>query len=466
MIFVIIINLIAIIGLFRIALTEGLEAALPFAAFTVVFVPIESSIPLGLFSLTTQRIVVAVLVLLYLTVGRNETGLQPRSSMPLKTLIVIHVLWCVLSTANSVVPLMSVKKAISVVLEYYTLYFVFWKTISKPETIRGIIFAIVLAMIVCSVFGAFEAYGAGNIISVLPKAEHHFDLGADTDREVRVQATFDHPILFGAALAMGIILSIYLLSVEKESWHVGVLWAGLLLMFLNIYKTSSRGPWLDVILGFLLLFVLGRSGIRKPILIIVVLAVTSMIIRPGIWGTVKGIYDNSFDMNTSTGTSYQYRYALQQAVTERLLRDPSRAFWGYGLESFYDLRIQGDFLGEPHLFLSCDNAWAELMIETGFVGCFMIALMMLATAHKAWQEYRAKSLPGSALGLALFVNVVIFCFQMYSVGMYSWGQNGYMLWILIALTFAYAKCGNEADSLTAVKHTGQFSNAEPVFQTT
>lgn len=463
---VLLIDLIVIVGLVRIALSEGLEAALPFAAFMLVVIPIESSIPLGLFSLTTQRIIVALLVVLYLTTGRNVTDQQARTSMPLKVLIVAHILWCLLSTANSVVPLMSIKKAVSVVLEYYTLYFVVWKSVSKPETIRRIIFAVVLAMIVCSVFGAFEAYGAGNVISLLPKADHHFDLGADSDREVRVQSTFDHPILFGAALAMGITLSIYLLSVVNKSWQIAVLWVGLPLMFLNIYKTSSRGPWLDVILGLMLLFILGRSRVRKPILIIGVLAVTSMVIRPGIWGTVKGIYDNSFDMNTSTGTSYQYRYALQHAVTERLLRDPARAFWGYGLESFYDLHIRGDFLGQSHLFLSCDNAWAELMIETGFVGFLLVALIMLTTALKAWQEYRAKMSIDHALGLVLFVNLVIFCFQMYSVGMYSWGQNGYMLWILVALTFAYAKCQDQASEPLQVRDAERSAVVRPIFQTT
>jgi hypothetical protein len=34
---------------------------------------------------------------------------------------------------------------------------------------------------------------------------------------------------------------------------------------------------------------------------------------------------------------------------------------------------------------------------------------------------------------------------MYSVGMYSWGQNGYILWILIAITFVYPLC--RADGL-------------------
>jgi len=436
---VIIINLIVICGLCRIALRSGLEAALPFASFMLILVPIEASIPLGLFELTTQRLIVGLLLGLYLA-GNSVTERQITLPMPLKGLILLHVCWCLLSTTNSIVPLMSVKKAISVIVEYYVLYFIYWRTISKTETVHKVLFAIVLAMIVCSVFGAFEAYGADNVLTLFPKAGHHFDMLSETDREIRVQSTFDHPILFGAALAMAITITLYLVTVVHKSWQVVLLWFGIMLMFLNIYKTSSRGPWLDVMLGCVLLVIFARGQMRKNILIIGVLAVAAMVIRPGIWATVKGIYDNSFDMNTSTGTSYEYRYALQHAVTDRLLQSPTRALWGYGLESFYDLQIVDDFLGKPHLFLSCDSSWAELMVETGFVGLGIIILILLRPVWRALRDYQMLPESDRYLSLMLLVNLLVFYFQMYSVAMYSWGQNGYMLWILIAITFAYPLC--------------------------
>ena len=133
---VIIIDLIVVFYLCRVALTSGLEAALPFASFVIILVPIESSLSLGLFELTTQRLVIGLLLVLYLT--GNRTGRRVQLPMPLKILILIHICWCAISTANSVVPLMSIKKAISVVFEYYFLYFVYWKTISRTETIRKI----------------------------------------------------------------------------------------------------------------------------------------------------------------------------------------------------------------------------------------------------------------------------------------------------------------------------------------
>jgi O-Antigen ligase len=435
---VIIIDLIVICGLCRLALISGVEAALPFASFMLILVPIESSIPLGLFELTTQRLIVGLLLILYLT-KTTVSDRQTAVPLPLKMLIVCHVLWCLISTADSIVPIMSIKKAVSILIEYYVLYIIFWKTISRVETIHKILFAIVLAVTVCSVFGVFEAYGASNVLTFFPVAGHHFS-SVEMERETRVQSTFDHPILFGAALAMGITIALYLLAVVEKSWQVVLLWTGVVLMFFNIYKTSSRGPWLDAILGCFILLVFGRGKVRRNIFFICALSLAAMVVRPGIWGTVKGIYDNSFDMNTSTGTSYEYRYALQNAVKQKVLQSPTRALWGYGLESFYDLQIEAEFLGKPHLFLSCDSSWSELLIETGFVGLFIIILILLKPVWRALCDYRSLPSPERYLSLMLLADLLMFYFQMYSVGMYSWGQNGYILWILIAMTFAYPLC--------------------------
>jgi hypothetical protein len=87
------------------------------------------------------------------------------------------------------------------------------------------------------------------------------------------------------------------------------------------------------------------------------------------------------------------------------------------------------------------------MIETGFVGLGIIILILLKPAWRALRDYQILPPPDRYLSLMLLVNLLIFYFQMYSVGMYSWGQNGYMLWILIAITFAYPLCREEEAEL-------------------
>jgi hypothetical protein len=205
-----------------------------------------------------------------------------------------------------------------------------------------------------------------------------------------------------------------------------------------------------------LMALLSRGKMRRYITVIIALSVLAVVIRPGIWATVEGIYDNSFDMNTSTGTSYEYRYALHHAVTGKLTESTSRAMWGYGLESFYDLQLEGDFLGKPHLFLSCDSSWAEIMVETGFVGLSIMILILLRPLWRSFRDSRVLPRPDGELSLLLFVNFVAFYFQMYSVAMYSWGQNGYMLWIFIAMTFAYSRCKDgEAELLLPEMETDE-----------
>ena len=89
------------------------------------------------------------------------------------------------------------------------------------------------------------------------------------------------------------------------------------------------------------------------------------------------------------------------------------------------------------MFLSADDAWAELLVETGFVGLLIIILLLFTPAVVAWKEFRNTRGPEKYLCSVLLINLLVFYLQMYSVGMYSWGQNGYMLWVLIAATMAF-----------------------------
>jgi hypothetical protein len=441
-----VVDLIAIIGLLSLAYSKGgLERALPFATFLIVLVPIESLVPMGFFTLTTHRLVIGVLFVLYLVRGNGPGQTELKSNLPLKGLIFLHVIWCLVATTNSIVPTMSVKKLISVVLEYYLLYFIFYKTITKTQTVQKVLIAIALAIGVCSVLGTFEAYRGWNVLDYFPSVGHHFDVGTGGDREDRIHSTYDHAILFGAALATAITIGLYLLSVVRRQSHTILLWVGLMLMFLNIYKTSSRGPWIDAIIGCSLLMVFGQGRTRKALLCIMALSLAVLILRPGIRDTITGIYESTFGSD-ATGSSYRYRYALQDAAVKRLTSPTSgRTAWGYGPESFFDVHLEGTLDGKPHEFLSCDNAWVELLVETGFVGLAIIAALLiiplLVSLRQCW------ALPQSQRGLSflLFINFVMCYFQMYSVGMYSWGQNGYMLWIMIALTFAHQKLQDQAE---------------------
>jgi hypothetical protein len=109
------------------------------------------------------------------------------------------------------------------------------------------------------------------------------------------------------------------------------------------------------------------------------------------------------------------------------------------MESFYYLGLEGQFLGKPHKFLSSDSAWVELMVETGYVGLLILASLLIKAALTALRNFWNMPKPDKYLSLVLFISMVEYYFMMTNVGLYSWGQNGHMLWILVALAMKYGK---------------------------
>jgi len=115
---ILIIDLLVIAVISVKAFSKGLEDALPFATFAIVFLPIETRLSTGIFELTIQRLVIVVLFLLYFLAPKNNAPANARLAMPLKWLMLAHIAWCILSTMFSIDPVASVKKLISVVFEY------------------------------------------------------------------------------------------------------------------------------------------------------------------------------------------------------------------------------------------------------------------------------------------------------------------------------------------------------------
>lgn len=441
MLLICMIDLLVVFLLVGVTLSKGIEDALPWAAFTLIVIPTESLISFGFFRLTTQRLVILTVFALYLLYGKRQvTG---RRSTPLKWFILFVIFWDLVSTANSVDPMTSLKALLSQSMEYYLLYFVYWKTISDVRTIHKILAAIVAAMATCSLFGVFEIYTHWSIISLFPSVQHMFgaDGGVlvDAERGLRVQSSFDHPILFGGALALAVVIAFYLLSVTSVGRRKAFLWFAIMLMFLNIYKTGSRGPWIALGLGLILLYILGHRRIRRSLHGAALLILIVLVARPGVWGTLAGIYANTSNPTTTEYSSYEYRYALLHVGVAALSADASRALWGYGMGSFYSLHLWGDLGGRPYEFLSCDSVWVGTMVETGYVGLLLFALMLFAPAIIAFGNYRKILSMDRYLSSTLFVNMVMYYLMMISVAMYSWGQNGYMLWLVIAASMSHQR---------------------------
>ena len=350
---------------------------------------------------------------------------------------------------------------VSELLEYYLLFYIFLKSISRTETITRILFAIVGAIIVSSYFGAIEAYSNWSVMEWFPSVSHSLDgwsaVGEASGRDARVASTFANSILFGAGLTIGIVMTLCLLKTTNTSGKKIFLWSGLLLMFLNIYKTSSRGPWLGLALSLTVLLLWERGRVRRYLVTIAVLTVAVLIIRPGVWDTIANIYRASFDPESPLGSSYEYRYVLKDLTIKVISKDTSRAMWGYGMESFYYLGLEGQLYGKPYRFLSCDSAWLELLVETGYVGLSIVASILILPLWRAVKDMRQKK---DSLAVYLVSALVSYYFMMFSAALYAWGQTGYIVWIIISISCVSRRLRSKAEpvSLVTLEETGPVSS--------
>jgi O-antigen ligase len=210
-------------------------------------------------------------------------------------------------------------------------------------------------------------------------------------------------------------------------------------MFACIYKTGSRGPWIALALSLGTLLVFNKARVRKYLVVIALLTVSVLVVRPGVGETIWNNYIATLDKNSTQGESYQYRYALYDLAVRELDRSVRRAIFGYGPESFYFLKITGEFNGRVMTFVSCDNSIAALLIETGYLG-LLIAMSVLATALvRAYRKCRRVGPRANGIYLVLFVSMATFVFMMTNVAILGWGQENFIFWIVMALSMTYPR---------------------------
>jgi len=418
----------AVIVSMVLASRRGLENTLPVFAFWVVLMPLESRLVVpGIGDFNTMRVALLTLLILYLR----------------------HVSWALLSTLYSLSVVTSIKQLVSQVVEYYLLYFLFIRIITRLETLYKVVYAMAIAMTVCSSFSLLEAYANWSILRIFPaNLWITYNGGLDPlyiewGRGLRVRSTFPHPILFGDALAMCIPLTLYLLSVWKVKWQRNVLWLSLALMFWAIYKTSSRGPWIATGLCSFLLFFLINSRIRKYLTVFAIAGLIVVVSRPGIQQTIEGLYDSTTDSASPVGASYLYRDALMQAIKLAVAHDTTRTLLGYGLGTFREIGLDITFLDVTQRWYTCDDNWAAFLYETGYVGLLIIGVLLASPLWIAFRSYRQLPKPENQLSGVLLIALLGFGFLLMSVAGYSWGQQGYMAWILISLVVCHSTLGEQ-----------------------
>ena len=172
----------------------------------------------------------------------------------------------------------------------------------------------------------------------------------------------------------------------------------------------------------------------------------------GIWATLHDMYTATRDPDSPMGVSYQWRYALYDLVKKQLNHNAGRAVWGYGPESFYYLGLTTDFYLDGEIRTvkvdSCDSSVAALMMETGYLGFAITALLLLAPLLSALRSYWKDKSEDRQLPLLFACNMGAYYFLMTNVAIYGWGQQSYVLWIIVAMASLYPQLAKSTSTVT------------------
>jgi len=435
---VILVDIACVALLLYIYKRHGLGEVLPYYIFMMIFFPSVIQLDFfGFFDFTVQRIVtITMLVLALLSLNQSS----PVSRIELKYLIVVLLIWSFLSNVNSIVLVVSLKRMMAYVLEYFTLFFILSKYVTSTTIIRKIFVSVQIAIFLACILGFIEYLNGWSLNSLFPSEAGRFSYldRSMVARQGRLKSIFPHPILFGSAIAMTLPITFHFMANTKNRIIQVLLWINVVFMMFCLYKTTSRGPWIASGIAIVMLFVMYPST-RRFILTIGVTSVLILFIRPGIWSSLSNILLATFDPTTPLGSSYQYRYALVEVIMNALDVSIGRTLMGYGQDAFYYLGLEAEFDGRIYQFLSMDSAWAKILFELGYVG-FVISVVIFVRAlmHVFMSYYKYFNTIWHQHFTVYAIMMVVFYFMMTNVAIYGWGPNGYLLWMAIALSCTHA----------------------------
>jgi O-antigen ligase len=191
-----------------------------------------------------------------------------------------------------------------------------------------------------------------------------------TGEEVmRVVSIFEHPnhLAFYLAPLIGFFSTLWLnrYQVIKNRWVFGT---GILILMLTLFLTFSRGAWLALAIG-LILIIIKHFGLKKTFaplsLGIIILAFIPAI-------------QNRLNISDASSSS---RLELMEAGLNKITENP---IFGNGLFGFRTTLTDASFIGEIHNYPH--NLYLALWLELGLLGLFAFAWII----KLVWEQYQKK----------------------------------------------------------------------------
>ncbi len=314
--------------------------------------------------LPTTLLEVLIVGFLFLTIIRIvKNGSLKTSATAIKKLgllnyaIILFVLAGIISTAVSPEPIKALGLFRAFILEPVLMFYAIILTIKSKQDLNLILQCLFWFVVGVSAFGLFQYQ------TFIHLPMNFWGFGEEPRRIVSI---FAHPNALSLYLAplFGFFAAIWLnTSVLKHRWLSA---AGLVIIFLALILTYSRGAWLGVAVGglYLLIKKYGFKKILAPTLVVIVLTLAVPSIQSRL---ALGISDSSSSAH----------FDLMKIGADKILHNP---LIGNGLFGFRTTQSQAGYMGEIHNYPH--NLYLSLWVELGLLGLISFAwILNLAFKH-------------------------------------------------------------------------------------
>lgn len=416
------------------------DASVPglFLALLFVVPPSRLDIPgFGLinffFSLSFPRLLSLVLLLPLFFLLVRQPRMPQRGWPRLADLLFagyVAVELMLLSRETSVTS--AARGAFYVFIDLVLPYYVFSRAFADVARIRDAMASLVIAGLVLSLVGLFEAGRYWLLYAGLVQGWGSPEelLYLERSGFLRAMGSTGHAIALGYLLSVCLLLFLPLRERLRPGWQRNAM---LLLLCGGLFSALSRGPWVSTAIGLLIYVALGPKPVRNVVLFSgagLGAAVVASLLPFG--GFIINLLPFVGTVETS---NIDYRQKLVENSWKLIWESPV-----FGSTDYIErLAAMGMVQGQG--IVDIVNSYLQVALASGFVGLFFFAGVLLAALFSAMgarrQALRARQDEAAAVGRALVaaqVTVMITIFSVSSIVVIPW-----VYWCLAGMLVGYAR---------------------------
>jgi O-antigen ligase len=426
--------LIALLLPLLVKLQRDFMSGLAYAVFLCVSASTFVRIPLpgGLPQLTIFRL---ILILLFLFWLRGRPNRAPLKSLPQYRLFLLWSLANLVSLLlTSVEFIASLKRYLDFVLEVWGFYLILASSIQTREQALRVLRAAVAGLGCVAVLAFIQKYTHFNPVNYIVPPDDEVGIVHE------VVATYQHRILLGTGMAMGLALAFGLNTqarTQNQKLRAGIM---AMLMAGACYFAHSRGPWLACILAGAIMWLMGSARLRKPLLAAGLLAGAILLARPGVLGTIFDSAQATVETDSFKGGTFRYRLELWKVAWSKICDSPLRLGFGFGPGCGIDNPVEWElsYRRKTTQITSWDNHYAYDLFQSGIAGLLARVALYFSVAATIFRAWRRAEGPDRDLLAALFASATVMLFMMSNVLIFS-KQLYFLFWtIAAAAPFCYA----------------------------